>query len=43
MVMVIACFIAYQIDPFLRNAFREYAEGDGAFRLAAAAASAEHA
>jgi hypothetical protein len=25
--MTIACFIHYQIDPFQREAFREYAEG----------------
>ena len=27
--MAIACFIRYQIDPFQRDAFREYAENWG--------------
>ena len=28
--MTITCFIRYEIDPFQRNAFKEYAENWGA-------------
>ena len=35
--MGVTCFIRYQIDPFQRAAFKEYARiGDESFRAAAA-------